>query len=101
MTKALVIPARAEPYLHEIVDGDNPAELQALVQGWIEAYTLPGFEARMFMNEDGVRLNLPPNPVASRLLMAGVAGTVVVVGINDPHLGDVPQDLCDLFGLGS
>jgi hypothetical protein len=99
VTRALVIPARAEPHVVDI-DTQAPGVLHNLVEGYLEAYRIPGHDARMYMNEDGVRLNLPPNSVASRLFHGGVAGTVVVLGTGaEPLDADVPQSVLDLYGL--
>jgi hypothetical protein len=101
MTAALVIPAVLTQPAHVVdVDTEVPGALHALVGGYIEAYRIPGHDARMYMNEDGRRLALPLNVRASDLLQTTVVGDVVVLGTGaEPKDAPVPQSVIDLVGV--
>lgn len=71
--------------------------LKAAVGGWIEGVTLHQLGLRMYVNEDGLALELPLNVKATILARAaGVAsmivGDVVIVG---PIVGDEERGLTD------
>lgn len=100
MTRAVVIPTDTAPYVAD-VDDRTPGVLQALVGGYFEAIPVRRHEAVVFVNEDGVRLRLPPNPHTHPLGWS-LVGTAVVFGPADSEgeLTDVPQSVIDLYGLG-
>lgn len=99
MTRALVVPADHDlaPYVQE-VNTEDPRTMQTLVGGYIEAVTLPGYSARMYVNEDGLRLQMRPNHIASLLATHGIVGTAVVVGTGaEPNDAPVPEELLDVL----
>jgi hypothetical protein len=68
-------------------------ELQAKVGGYIElAYTTDG--RRMVVNEDGKRLKLPENPVATQLYIYGEVDKIVgnVMVVDTRYELDGPED---------
>lgn len=81
--KALIVPV-AGPARVEDLDPNDLDAMQRLVGGYFEVVVVPG--AVMWVNEDGRRLGLPHNQLASELIN-GIAVMAGVRGI--PILGDV------------
>lgn len=84
---------------------------QDIVHGWIEGVTITG-RCRMYVNEEGLLLDLPVNPVATTFYPYeyGIRGDVVFVGPieGDGYDTSVPDwlrqkviDLCDLHKAAS
>lgn len=67
---------------HEFADSDldnsNTQWIHDKIGGYLQI--VPGVPASMFCNEDGQRLNLPVNYVASRIANQAILGTVVILG---------------------
>ena len=53
-------------------------ELQAAVGGYIEHVALAG-KMSLLVNEDGIRLNLPPNARASQIAGTGIVGDALLI----------------------
>jgi hypothetical protein len=101
--RALLIPLEGpitELHIPTDDDGASLAALQAAVGGWIEAVSLPPFvtdadRATAYVNEEGKLEGLPPNYLATDVMVPGVglmwgdyiAGPMVVCGF-DMHTGD-------------
>ena len=87
MKKQLLVfhPHTSTPFLVEY-SGKEPllGLLQALVGGYVEVHTVQwhGINRFMFVNEDGLRLKLPLNEVATR-----AASGVAYVGVAVIDLG--------------
>lgn len=90
----------------EVVQVDNLDDYQRLVGGHIEQITLHrryGWPAYMIINEDGIRLDLPRNTLASAIatLFTGMTeqlvGDVLIVGDGGEDYGDIPADLLTFF----
>ena len=67
---------------HEFQDSDlnneNAQRIHEMIGGYLQL--VPGVAGSMFCNEDGQRLNLPINYVASRIANQAILGTVVILG---------------------
>ena len=93
---ALVIPTDGSPPEKRVFDRLDEHEflawLKQCVGGYIEAIpgvdTALGFPAVAFANEDGLRLNLPPNLLATSMLKQRqvLVGTVVILFGDDEFM---------------
>jgi hypothetical protein len=68
---------------HEFQDSDeypsdNTQRIHEMIGGYLESVSTPMMT--MFVNEDGRRLNLPINYVASMIARQPILGTVVILG---------------------
>lgn len=97
--KAIYI--KAHPLSIELLEIDDRLEVyQNLVGGWIEvvhAAGLQGYHSAMVVNEEGILLDLPVNPLASMLYGDYIAGDVVIVGRADPEFTDIPDELAEIL----
>ena len=97
--KALYI--KAHPFSVELLEINDTLEVyQHLVGGWIEVVCAAGlqrYHSLMVVNEEGVLLDLPVNPLASMLYGEYIAGDVVIVGRADPEFTDIPDELAEIL----
>lgn len=101
MTRVLVVPPGATPYVQEI-DANRQGELQKIVGGWLELLWMDD-RAHCYGNEEGD--GLPVNETGTFLLSASptvvppgtpVRGTVAVLGQTpDGDEADVPDGFLD------
>lgn len=99
--RAVIIPPDGNVVATEI-ESDLRA-FQGVVGGYIEG--VYGRVATIYVNEEGLLLGLPPNPLATlfaqRILGAGVVlvGTALIVGPGDGEGNDTPvrQSVVDYF----
>jgi hypothetical protein len=78
----------------ETIGNDLPSFHRA-VGGYIEAVPLPDALGRVvgYVNEDGVRLQLAPNLIATLLCGTPIVGPLVIVGRAGVNETDVPPGL--------
>lgn len=102
MTKTLLIPVEGPAEVRELVgdDADQLQQLQAMVGGYIELVPHPTRDdIGAFVNENGDRLGLRRNVLASELLRLPIAGPAVFFGKRPPLLSeemyDVPEHLIE------
>lgn len=97
--KALYI--KAHPFSVELLEINDRLEVyQHLVGGWIEVVLAAGlqmYHSAMVVNEEGILLDLPVNPLASMLYGDYIAGDVVIVGRADPEFTDIPDELAEIL----
>lgn len=97
--KALYI--KAHPFSVELLEISDTLEVyQNLVGGWIEVVRAAGllpYHSVMAVNEEGVLLDLPVNPLASMLYGDYIAGDAVVVGTIGPDFTDIPDELAEIL----
>lgn len=95
--KAIYI--KAHPFSVELLEINDTLEVyQHLVSGWIEVVHAAGlqhYHSAMVVNEEGVLLDLPVNPLASMLYGEYIAGDVVIVGRAGPEFTDIPDELAE------
>jgi hypothetical protein len=102
--KALVVPASRALDIYEADITD--AEIHGLVGGYFELAYTRSLIVAVFVNEDGLRLNLDVNPRATRLLQFGapevgfessfewgdyLVGQVVITGRDGVETVDLPE----------
>ena len=59
---------------------ESLAALQAAIGGYIEAVAVPADDSLVLLvNEDGLSLNLPPNPQASAVAICSIVGDAVLM----------------------
>ncbi len=104
LVKALVL----TPYDQQLpnlpivtIDTENGG-LRAIVGGWLEHIygDLGGHEVAVIVNEEGMKWDLPPNPLASSLIRkltpsehANLIGTAVVLGLENDEYADVTEQV--------
>ena len=96
-----VLYIKAHPFSVELLEINDTLEVyQHLVGGWIEVVHAAGlqrYNSLMVVNEEGVLLNLPVNPLASMLYGDYIAGDAVVVGTIGPDFTDIPDELAEIL----
>lgn len=97
--KVVVLPPNGEAKVEDI-DKSNGQFIHDAVGGFFETRLID--HGIMWMNEDGRRLRLPLNVLAT--MMAGginIVGTVVLTGLPDRHgdFTEVPQDIIDALAF--
>lgn len=97
--KALYI--KAHPFSVELLEINDTLDVyQHLVGGWIEVVHAAGlqrYHSLMVVNEEGVLLDLPVNPLASMLYGEYIVGDVVIVGRADTEFTDIPDELAEIL----
>ena len=87
------------PMTVQLIEIDDELEVyQKLVHGYIEivhAVSLRPYSAAMVVNEEGVLLDLPCNPLATVLYGDYIAGDAVLVGTSGPDFTDVSLQLLE------
>ena len=80
MYKLWVIHPDGEQYTHEMEKSPSLEWLQKQVGGYIEHVTgkMDGKQVDMIVNEEGLLLHLPENPIASLVAQRSIVGTAVV-----------------------
>jgi hypothetical protein len=73
--------------------------LQGIVGGYIEAVPVVRHHAHLYVNEDGLRLNLPYNRLASCLVGRPIVGDAIVLGSQDAPDEAEPTTLLAELGL--
>ena len=96
MTRALSVPAGSGPTVVDI----DPSQIHDLVGGYFEAVMYPGWDAHLYCNANGMRLNLPINEFATALherllLKKGLFAAGPILG-NAVFLGHVRDEEADL-----
>ena len=96
-----VIYIQAHPFSVELLEITDTLEVyQHLVGGWIEVVHAAGllrYHSVMVVNEEGVLLDLPVNPLASMLYGEYIAGDAVIVGRSGPEFTDIPDGLAEIL----
>jgi hypothetical protein len=70
----------------ENIDSPNLETLQKIVEGYIEEVLVPNEKGTvMVVNEDGRRLNLPQNSVATAIMGQPIVGNVVLCSRKELH----------------
>lgn len=96
-----VIYIKAHPFSVELLEINDTLEVyQHLVSGRIEVVYAAGlqrYHSLMVVNEEGVLLDLPVNPLASMLYGDYIAGDAVVVGRIGPDFTDIPDELAEIL----
>lgn len=100
-----VLYIKAQPFSVELLEINDTLEVyQYLVGGWIEVVHAAGlqpYHSAMVVNEEGVLLDLPVNPLASMLYGDYIVGDAVVVGRIGPDFTDIPDELAEkLLDIG-
>jgi hypothetical protein len=91
MIKAVVISPEGERSILEL-DPNDPKPMQEAVGGWIEMIRSQVEPSLLgFVNEDGKRLGLELNVIASGMLGYPVVGNAVFATDKAPSLGDAPE----------
>jgi hypothetical protein len=87
----VLIPVDGEPRLEAVPESDLELHwLQRIVGGYLEELRSPrlvGTRTVMLVNEEGRRMALPHNPVASAVYVGDLVGPVVLVGVGRTPLG--------------
>jgi hypothetical protein len=104
--KVLFIPAEVGKPELRTIERDDVRAMQAMVGGYFEVVAVRG--AHAYVNEDGIRLNLPVNVAGSALLRAlgmidpKVRGAIVLVGLptSAGHDTDVPESVWSMASAG-
>lgn len=78
MKKALVISPTGEATLIEFTAKTGLSQFQAAVGGWVEALDL--YNVTLWINEEGVFLDLPANDRVTQQWGFPIRGTVVLTG---------------------
>lgn len=107
--KALLIPANedAPVEVETVDDADLLGGLQSMVGGYIEDIKVWGTSPlgrtatpiNVYANEEGTRLQLPPNFKAEALTGVQLVGNVVVVGDAGEDWTDVPDEVVSIARL--
>lgn len=96
-----VLYIKAHPFSVELLEINDTLEVyQHLVGGRIEVVNAAGlqrYHSVMVVNEEGVLLDLPVNPLASMLYGDYIAGDAVVVGTIGPDFTDIPDELAEIL----
>lgn len=85
--KALLIP---EDSSAAAVDVQDLKDLQGFVGGYIEPVTAPGAPLTVYVNEDGLSMNLTYNALASRFCGRSIVGPALILGPPDDEGDDTP-----------
>ncbi|TMC01252.1 MAG: DUF3846 domain-containing protein [Chloroflexi bacterium] len=87
----VLIPVEGEPRLEAAPEsGLELRWLQRMVGGYLEELRSPrlvGTRTVILVNEEGRRMALPRNPVASAVYVGDIVGPAVLVGVGRPPLG--------------
>jgi hypothetical protein len=87
----VLIPVEGEPRLEVVPEsGLELRWLQRMVGGYLEELRSPrlvGTRTVMLVNEEGRRMELPHNPVASAVYVGEIVGPAVLVGVGRTPMG--------------
>lgn len=84
---------RITPDKVDLIEIENTLQsFKDIVAGYIECVTLSPGKVEMIVNEEGLLLDLPNNPVASFITGQYIAGNAVIGGVEGEDMSDVPQE---------
>lgn len=103
-----IIRPNGEVQIEDFPASDGPeglAWVNKQVGGYIEAIYFPKYSVVGYVNEEGQRLNLPENPLATNLWWnfghsdrnSMLLGTAVFFGVKPPVTVDLPQIFVELI----
>lgn len=83
MTKALIIKTSGETQLVNIAGTNNLEALQSIVGGWIDCVRSETHPVVGYVNDEGLMLGLPLNPIATAFFGRVLVGDAVLFGAYD------------------